>query len=314
MPQLIADRRDVDFVLHEQLGLFEHKSFNEFNKKVIDLIVSEARNLAIKEILPTFKDGDEKGCRFENGRVTVSLGEKGETIGTLLGQENKGMSAMFRMMNEARAFVGLQGLAVASASYMYALDYARNRIQGRRLSAGADAEDKKVAIIEHPDVKRQLLNMKVYTEGMRSLLYYYARCSDIVHTAEDERLRSNTGALIEVLTPIVKAYITDRALEVCSPWRPGIRRIWLHRRLSGGAIDAGRAHFHDLRGTNGIQAINLIGRKLALNGGAGFAYLLDQMKNTVKKAETVAGLETLAEPFSPAPLVKWMPYLKATAV
>jgi hypothetical protein len=130
MPQLIADRRDVDFVLHEQLGLFEHKSFNEFNKKVIDLIVSEARNLAIKEILPTFKDGDEKGCRFENGRVTVSLGEKGETIGTLLGQENKGMSAMFRMMNEAMAFVGLQGLAVASASYMYALDYARNRIQG----------------------------------------------------------------------------------------------------------------------------------------------------------------------------------------
>jgi alkylation response protein AidB-like acyl-CoA dehydrogenase len=71
MPQLIADRRDVDFVLHEQLGMVEHVSFKEFTKKIIDLIVSEARNFAIKEILPTFKDGDEKGCRFDNGKVTV---------------------------------------------------------------------------------------------------------------------------------------------------------------------------------------------------------------------------------------------------
>lgn len=488
MPQLIADRRDVDFVLHEQLGIAEHESFNEFNKKVIDLIVSEARNLAIKEILPTFKDGDEKGCKFENGSVTVpdsfqrawklfcegewlamcddpevggqgmpklvgcaaleymtgansalmlyygmthgaaklveafgteeqkslymkkmfsgqwggtmlltepeagsdvgaltttatkrgdgtysiqgakifisagehdlcdniihpvlariegapagtrgislflvpkyrvngdgsigdfnnvvctgiehkmgihgnataslSLGEKGETIGTLLGMENKGMSAMFRMMNEARAFVGLQGLAVASASYMYALDYARNRIQGRHPLAGQDAKENKVAIIEHPDVKRQLLNMKVYTEGMRSLLYYYARCSDIVHTTEDELLRSNTGALIEVLTPIVKGYITDRALEVCSH---GVQVYGGYGYIADYPVEQlmrDARIFMIYEGTNGIQAMDLIGRKLSMNDGESFAYLLDQMINTVKKAATVAGLEALAD-------------------
>jgi hypothetical protein len=178
---------------------------------------------------------------------------------------------------------------------MHALDYARNRIQGSHILAAADAKERKVAIIEHPDVKRQLLNMKVYTEGMRSLLYYYARCSDIVRATEDERLRSNTGALIELLTPIVKGYITDRALEVCSH---GVQVYGGYGYVADYPVEQlmrDSLIFMIYEGTNGIQAMDLIGRKLTLNGGQSFAYLLEQMKNTVKKAETVAGLEALAD-------------------
>jgi len=488
MAQLIADRRDVDFVLHEQMGMVEHESFDEYNKKTIDLIVTEARNLAIKEILPTFKDGDEKGCVLENGKVTVpesfqrawklfcegewlamcddpavggqgmprlvgcaaleymigansafmlyygmthgaaklveafgtedqkkrymkrmftgewggtmlltepeagsdvgalttsavknadgtysikgskifisagehdlckniihpvlariegapagtrgislflvpkyhvnddgslgefnyvvctglehkmgihgnataslSLGEKGDCIGTLLGEENKGMPEMFHMMNEARAFVGMQGFAVASASYMYALEYARTRVQGRHLLAGKNAEAENVTIIQHPDVKRQLLNMKVYTEGMRSLIYYYGKCSDLVHTTGDAKLKADTAALIEVLTPIVKGYVTDKALEVCSH---GVQVYGGYGYICEYPVEQlmrDSRIFMIYEGTNGIQAMDLLGRKLSMNKGESFAYFLDQMKTTIEAAKTINGLQGLAE-------------------
>ncbi|WP_299977216.1 acyl-CoA dehydrogenase [Desulfobacula sp.] len=488
MAQLIADRRDVDFVLHEQIGMVEHELFEEFNKKTIDLIISEARNLAIKEILPTFKDGDEIGCKLENGKVTVpesfkrawkiycegewlamcddpevggqgmpkligcaaleymvgansafmlyygmthgaaklveafgdekqkklymkkmfagkwggtmlltepeagsdvgalttsatknedgtysiqgskifisagehdlcdniihpvlariegapagtrgislflvpkyhvnedgslgefnnvvctglehkmgihgnstaslSLGEKGDCIGTLLGAENKGMPEMFQMMNEARAFVGLQGFSVASASYMYALDYARNRVQGRHLLAGKDPAAKDVTIIQHPDVKRQLLNMKAYTEGMRSLIYYYGKCSDIVRVTEDEQLKADTRALIEVLTPIVKGYITDKALEICSH---GVQVYGGYGYVSEFPVEQlmrDSRIFMIYEGTNGIQAMDLIGRKLSMNKGESFQYFIDLMKKTVEEAKGIKGIEGLVE-------------------
>ncbi|MBU8912101.1 MAG: acyl-CoA dehydrogenase [Desulfobacterales bacterium] len=493
MAQLIADRRDVDFVLHEQVTMVEHELFEEFNKKTINLIVSEARNLAIKEILPTFKDGDEIGCKLENGKVTVpesfqrawkiycegewlamcddpevggqgmpklvgcaaleymvgansafmlyygmthgaaklveafgdenqkklymekmfagqwggtmllteseagsdvgaltttatknddgtysiqgskifisagehdlcdniihpvlariegapagtrgislflvpkyqvnedgslgefnnvvctglehkmgihgnstaslSLGEKGDSIGTLLGKENKGMSEMFQMMNEARAFVGLQGFAVASASYMYALDYARNRVQGRHLLAGKDPDAKDVTIIQHPDVKRQLLNMKVYTEGMRSLIYYYGKCSDIVHTTDNEQLKNDTNALIEVLTPIVKGYITDKALEVCSH---GVQVYGGYGYISEFPVEQlmrDSRIFMIYEGTNGIQAMDLIGRKLSMNNGKSFKYFIARMKKTIEEARGIEGIEGLVAKFTHA--------------
>lgn len=493
MPQLIADRRDVDFVLHEQIKMVETEQFKTFNKKMIDMIVSEARTLAIKEILPTFKEGDEIGCRLENGVVTtppsfkkawehycegewlamcddpevggqgmprlvgsaaleymtgansafmlyygmthgaaklveafgdpsqkkkymknmfsgkwggtmlltepeagsdvgalttvavkkedgtysikgskifisagehdlcdniihpvlariegapagtrgislflvpkyhvnddgtlgafnnvvctgiehkmgihgnatasLSLGEKGDCIGTLLGEENKGMPAMFKMMNEARAFVGMQGFSVASASYMYALDYARNRCQGRPAGTAKDASAKSVAIINHPDVKRQLLNMKVYTEGMRSLIYYYAKCQDIVHTTGDERLKSDTAALIEVLTPIVKGYITDKSLEVCSHGIQVYGGYGYVREYPVEQLMRDSRIFMIYEGTNGIQAMDLIGRKLAMNGGSSFTYFIDQMKKTVEAAQGVDGVEILAQKVSDA--------------
>ena len=371
MAQVIADRRDVDFVLYEQLGvdtLSKHDHFAEFNRKTMDLVITEARNLAIKELLPTQQEGDHQGCRFENGQVyspecfkkawqllvegewlalteppevggqgmprilalaageylnganyslmmygglthgagmlieafgtdklkklflkkmfsgqwtgtmlltepeagsdvglltssatrnddgtysivgnkifissgehdlaeniihpvlariegapsgtkgislflvpkywvnddgsmgdlndvvctgieekmgihgnatcSMTLGGSGKCRGYLLGEENKGMRAMFLMMNEARLLVGSQGLACASASYLNALQYARQRFQGRHLTRAADYDAPAVAIIEHPDVRRMLISMKAYVDGTRSLLYY---CGD----------------------------------------------------------------------------------------------------------------------------------------
>lgn len=221
--------------------------------------------------------------------------KKGETIGTLLGDENKGMSAMFQMMNEARAFVGMQGLSVASASYMYALDYARNRIQGRHLLSGRDAAANNIAIIEHPDVKRQLLTMKVYNEGMRSLLYYYGKCLDIVHVTDDDRLKSDTRALIEVLSPIVKGFVTDKALDVCSL---GIQVSGGYDYVSDYLVEQlmrDARIFIIYEGTNGIQAMDLIGRKLAINNGDSFRYLLSQMKTTVEISKNIGELVGLAE-------------------
>ena len=235
-----------------------------------------------------------------NSTASLSLGEKAECTGTLLGEENKGMPAMFRMMNEARAFVGMQGFAVASASYMYALDYARNRVQGRHVLAGKDPQAKDVTIISHPDVKRQLMNMKVYTEGMRSLIYYYGKCTDIVHTTEDEQLKADTSVLIEVLTPIVKGYITDKALEVCSH---GVQVYGGYGYICEFPVEQlmrDSRIFMIYEGTNGIQAMDLIGRKLSMNKGESFIYFINQMKKTIDEAKEIEGIEGLVENFSHA--------------
>ena len=238
---------------------------------------------------------EEKMGIHGNATATLSLGDKGPCIGTLLGEENKGMPEMFKMMNEARAFVGIQGFAVASASYMYALDYARNRVQGRHLSAGKDATAKNVTIINHPDVKRQLLNMKVFTEGMRSLHYYYAKCQDIVHTTEDEGLKAATAALIEVLTPIVKGYVTDKALEVCSHGVQVYGGYGYCQEFPAEQLMRDSRIFMIYEGTNGIQAMDLLGRKLSMNKGESFGYFMAQMKQTVEEAKGVEGVAPLAD-------------------
>ncbi len=489
MAQLIADRRDVDFVLHEQLEvetLGRHEKFAEFNKKTVDMIVSEARNLALKEMLPTLTAGDEEGCTFENGEVKVpeafhrvydlfkegewiamcdnpewggqgmpatvslavknffhganfpftlhvllahgagklvekfgtdkqkelflkkmytgewggtmllteaeagsdvgalttsavknedgtysitgnkifissgehnfteniihpvlariegapagtagislflvpkiwvnddgslgeandivctgiehkmgihgsptcsmTLGGRGKCRGTLLGLENKGMRAMFVMMNEARLDVGMQALGCASASYMNALNYARVRIQGRSPdAAGKDAPG--VPIIQHPDVRRMLLHMKAYTEGMRSLLYYTGLCEDKMRISDDADEKARYQGRIDVLIPIAKGYVTDRSFEVCSLGIQifggyGYTREYPQEQL---LRDCKITHIYE--GTNGIQAMDLLGRKLGLNKGQAFTDLLGEMKKQIETAKKIKGLEDLA--------------------
>ncbi len=490
MAQLIADRRDVDFVLHDQLQIKEltrHEKFAEFNKKAIDMIVTEARNLAIKEILPTQKIGDE-GCEFDNGTVRVpqefhrvfklykegewlamiddpqwggqgmpktvslaaneyfiganpafmlyhglthgaaqlvetfgteeqkncylkklysgewsgtmlltepnagsdvgalettavknsdgtysisgtkifisggehdmvenivhpvlariegappgtkgislflvpkyrvnddgslgefndvvctnieekmglhgnstcslALGGKGNCIGTLLGEENKGMRAMFLMMNEARQLVGLQGFATASAAYMYAASYAKERIQGKHLLAGKDPEAPDVPIIQHPDVRRQLTFMKAYVDGMRSLIYYGGLCYDMEHLAADAAEREKYADLSAILTPIIKGYITDKALEVTSY---GIQVYGGYGYIKEYPVEQLMRDcriFPIYEGTNGIQAMDLLGRKLGMKKGQPFLEYLGLMQETVESAGQVEGIATLAE-------------------
>jgi alkylation response protein AidB-like acyl-CoA dehydrogenase len=490
MAQSLADRRDVDFVLHEQFNVAElskHDLFADFNKKTVDLIVSEVRNLALKEILPTRVDGDREGARFDNGEVKVpesykkvweifnegewlamsedpqwggqgmprtlaiaagdyfdaanfsfmmyaglthgagklvetfgtekqkqlflkkmytghwtgtmlltepeagsdvgaltttavkngdgtysitgnkifisagehdmaeniihpvlariegapegtkgislflvpkiwvnddgslgqpndvvctaveekmgihgnatcalSLGGKGKCRGTLLGEENKGMRAMFLMMNEARLLVGLQGLACASASYLYAVNYARERVQGRHLSQMQEKSAPSVPIIQHPDIRRMLLTMKVYVEGMRSLLYYIGMCGDKSGISDDEEEKAKYQGLVDLLIPIAKGYVTDRAFEVCSL---GIQIFGGYGYVKEYPVEQ---LLRDCRitpiyeGTNGIQAMDLLGRKLGMNKGKPIMDLLGEIQKTIAEAKALAPVKECA--------------------
>jgi alkylation response protein AidB-like acyl-CoA dehydrogenase len=481
MAQQIADRRDVDFVLHEVLNTEEFSKYDvfaEFNKKTIDLIISEVRNFAVKVILPTQIDADREGARFENGNVTVpesfhkawelykegewlamtedpewggqgmprsvalaageylnganfsfvmypglthgagklveafgtdtqkklflkkmytgewtgtmlltepeagsdvgaltttavknddgtysitgnkifissgehdmsaniihpvlariegapegtagislflvpkirvnedgslgepndvvctgieekmgihgnatcsmSLGSKGNCRGTLLGEENKGMRAMFLMMNEARLLVGMQGQACATASYMYAVNYARQRVQGRNLLSMMDKSAPSVPIIQHPDIRRMLMNMKVYVEGSRSLLYYIGNCFDKVETLENEAEKERYQGIIDLLIPIAKGYVTDRAVEVCSN---GVQVYGGYGYIKEYPMEQ---LLRDCRitpiyeGTNGIQAMDFLGRKLGMNQGKPIMDLLTEIQGTIATAK-----------------------------
>ena len=481
MAQVIADRRDVDFVLHEQLNvgaLSEHEKYAEFNRKTIDLIISEARNLAVKEILPTLKEGDEQGCRFENGQVFVpesfkraydlfvegewlampedpeyggqgmprtvalaagdyfnganyafmmypglthgaallveafgterqkklylknmftgnwtgtmlltepeagsdvgnltttavknedgtysisgnkifissgehdlvenivhpvlariegapagtkgislflvpkyrvnedgslgelndvvctgiehkmgihgnatcslTLGGKGNCIGELLGEENKGMRAMFLMMNEARLLVGMQGLSCASASYLNAINYARERVQGKNLLQMMDPNAPSVPIIQHPDVRRMLMSMKAYIEGMRSLLYYVGHLTDRITVVEDEEEKVRLQGIIDLLIPVCKGYVTDRAFEICST---GVQIYGGYGFIKEYPQEQ---YLRDCRitmiyeGTNGIQAMDLLGRKLGMNKGKPIMDLMGEIQQTIAQAK-----------------------------
>ncbi len=491
MAQLLADRRDVDFVLHEQLDIArvsKHEIFAEFNRKTIDLIITEARNLAIKEILPTREIGDREGTRFENGRVTVpkefhkaynlfiegewlamtedpewggqgmprtvalsagdyfnaanyafmmypglthgagklveafgtdklkktflkkmftgkwtgtmlltepeagsdvgaltttatrnedgtysiagskifissgehdlseniihpvlariegapegtkgislflvpkiwvnddgslgepndvvctgteekmgihgnstcslTLGGKGNCRGMLLGEENKGMRAMFLMMNEARLLVGLQALSCASASYLNAVNYARERVQGKHLLSFMDENATAVPIIQHPDIRRQLLTMKAYVEGMRSLLYYVAYCDDMIEISDDDAEKAKYKGLIDILIPIAKGYVSDHAYDVCN----------IGMQVYGGygyIKEYPQEQFvRDCRitmiyeGTNGIQAMDLLGRKLGMNEGKPIMDLLGEVQSVIAMAKAIPSLTDLAE-------------------
>ncbi|MGD8882163.1 MAG: acyl-CoA dehydrogenase [Desulfobacterales bacterium] len=490
MAQLVADRRDVDFVLHEQLKVADfskHEKYAEFNKKTIDLIISEARNLAIKELLPIQVDGDRQGTRFDNGHVAVtesfhrvwalfkegewialsghpqwggqgmpqsvalaandyfvganlafmiypglthgagrlvqtfgtekqkklflkkmftgewtgtmlltepeagsdvgalstsavknddgtysitgnkifisagehdmaeniihpvlariegapegtkgislflvpkirvnddgrlgefndvvctgveekmgihgtatcslSLGSKGNCQGTLLGEENKGMRAMFQMMNEARLLVGLQGLACASSAYIYAVNYARERLQGRHLLKAQAKDAPSVPIIQHPDIRRVLLTMKAYVEGMRSLIYYIAFCADNILVSEKEEEKAKYQGLIDLLIPIGKGYVTDKAFEVCN----------LGMQVYGGYGYIKEYPMEQLlrdcrisqiyEGTNGIQAMDLLGRKLGMNQGKPTMDLLGEIQKTIAGAKSISILTDVA--------------------
>ncbi|MBC2717709.1 MAG: acyl-CoA dehydrogenase [Desulfobacteraceae bacterium] len=490
MAQQIADRRDIDFVLHEQLNVDQFsksEKYAEFNKKTVDLIVSEARNLAVKEILPTRSEGDEIGCKFENGKVivpelfrkpyellcegewtampedpdyggqgmprsvtmaaaeyfnganyafmmysglthgagklveafgtdeqkriylkkmftgewggtmcltepdagsdvgalttkavpngdgtytitgqkifissgdhdlveniihpvlariegapagtkgislfavpkirvnddgslgepndmscvgieekmgihgnstcTLTFGEKGNCIGTLLGEENKGLRAMFLMMNEARLLVGMQGFACATASYMNAVNYAKERIQGRNLLEFMNPDAPGVAIINHPDVRRQLLTMKAYVEGMRSLLYYVAWCEDKADTMDDEKEKEKYHDLIELLIPIAKGYVTDRAFDVCNGGMQvyggyGYIKEYPQEQLMR---DCRITMIYE--GTNGIQSMDLLGRKLGMKKGKLVMDLMGEIMAVTGAAKQIDSIKDYA--------------------
>ncbi len=235
-----------------------------------------------------------------NSTCSLALGSNGNCIGTLLGEENKGMKAMFVMMNEARLLVGYQGFACATASYQYAVNYAKQRVQGKNLMDMMNPDAKSVAIINHPDVRRQLLKMKVFVEGMRSILYYTNYCADMAAIGETEEERAKYQGLVEVLTPIAKGYVTDRAFEVCSQGMQVYGGYGFIEEYPMAQLLRDCRITLIYEGTNGIQAMDLLGRKLGMNKGKPVMDLFGEMQTTLTAAKEIEALSGYADQFEKA--------------
>jgi alkylation response protein AidB-like acyl-CoA dehydrogenase len=489
MPQQIADRRDLDFVIWEQMNcedILKHETYREFNKKTCDMILTEARALAVKELLPLLAEGDEEGVKFDSGDVKVpesfhrvyslilegewnnlgvsqemggqgapafigaaaaeyfvganwplycyatmgngtayiidlygtpeqkekyikrltsaewggtmlltesdagsdvgaltttavrnndgtfsltgnkifitngehdlaeniihpvlariegdppgtkgislflvpkyfvnddgslgdrndiicsgieekhgihasatcsmTLGSKGNCIGYLLGEERRGMQVMFNMINHARMSTGLQGMTYASAAYLLAVNYARERIQGRDLENFADHGAPSVAIIRHPDVRRNLLWMKSYVDGMRSFFYYMTRCASQALITDSADEQEKFGDLFSMLTPIVKDYMAVKGHEVCIQaiqvfGGAGYTRDYLVEQY---ARDCKITSIYE--GTSGIQAMDLLARKIGAKKGLVFMNLLGEIQETADRAKGIDELNEL---------------------
>ena len=213
---------------------------------------------------------------------TLVFGEGGDCVGHLLGRERLGLLHMFQMMNSARFEVGVQGMATASAAHQAAVAYARERLQGRAMD-DKDPHSPQVPIADHPDVRRNLLTQAAYVQAMRALLYYTGFCMDKAHVTEGDERKRYEG-LTDILTPICKAW--------CSDW--GFRVTEWAMQVYGGygytteypveqyLRDVKIASIYE--GTNGIQALDLVGRKFRLQGGALLRALLDRVAEARKAA------------------------------
>ena len=200
---------------------------------------------------------------------------------------------MFHIMNESRLEIGAQGFSHASAAYLYAVNYARERLQGKDLETDKDPEAPQVPIIRHPDVRRMLLWMKAYVDGMRSFIYYVSCCFDMEACAKTQEEKERYTGLIELLTPLVKAYCTNRGFSVCEQ---AVQVYGGHGYIKEYPVeqllrDSKIASLYE--GTNGIQAMDLLGRKLGMKKGAVFNDLLQEIQKTVAQAANIVELNEL---------------------
>ncbi len=207
----------------------------------------------------------------------MSYGDNGGAIGYLVGEEGKGLAYMFTMMNEARHKVGVQGLGIAERAFQQARAFARERIQGR--PAGY-TDSKPVPIVHHPDVRRMLMTMKSGTEAMRALAYSAGAAMDVARRHADPEVRARSQARVDLLIPIVKGWCTELGVEIASIG------IQVHGGM-GYIEETGAAqHLRDARitpiyeGTNGIQANDLVGRKLLRDGGAAMGALIGELQQS----------------------------------
>lgn len=210
--------------------------------------------------------------------AVMLFGENDGAVGYLVGEENRGIEYMFTMMNNARLSVGLQGVAIAERAYQRARSFAEDRVQGRDSATGAKEP---VAIINHPDVRRMLLSMRAQTEAVRTLAYWVASRLDIAKRHPDADTSKKAQGYVDLLTPIVKAWSTDIGVEVANTG------VQVHGGM-GFIEETGAAqHLRDARiapiyeGTNGIQAIDLAGRKVAREGGATMKLLITEIRASI---------------------------------
>ncbi len=219
--------------------------------------------------------------------AVMIYGEKEGAVGYLIGEENRGLEYMFIMMNAARFAVGLEGVSISERAYQQALAYAKERIQSRDLAGGGNA----VPIIRHPDVRRMLMSMKAQTEAMRALAYVVAAAMDKGTRHPDKEERARNQAFADLLIPIVKGWSTETGIEVASTG------IQVHGGM-GFIEETGAAqHLRDARittiyeGTTGIQANDLVGRKIAREGGATAKEVIKAMRRVEAELGAAAGAD-----------------------
>jgi len=215
-----------------------------------------------------------------NPTCTMSLGEGKGAVGYLVGEPNRGLEYMFIMMNAARFSVGVQGIALADRAYQHSLEYAKERIQFRDVAARSKGP---VAIVKHPDVRRMLMWQKATIEAMRALAYVTAASLDFAHKHPDEKVRKEHKAFVELMIPVVKGWCTENAVDLCST----------ALQIFGGMgyiEETGIAQqYRDVRiitiyeGTTGIQALDLIGRKLIGDMGATATAVGKKMEKAAKE-------------------------------
>jgi len=215
----------------------------------------------------------------------MNFGEDGQCEGWLLGNELDGIKLMFHMMNEARVMVGCQGLTLGAAAYHAALAYAKERLQGSHITKMKDPKAPRVPIIEHPDVRRMLMWQKSVTEGLRALLLSVAYYADQARAVDDPAQKEKFQGWLELLTPICKAYGSDMGYKACDY---AVQVFGGYGYLTEYPVEQ---YLRDARiaaiyeGTNGIQALDLVGRKVGMKGGSIFMSYLKEIQSFVAKTK-----------------------------
>jgi butyryl-CoA dehydrogenase len=227
--------------------------------------------------------------------TALNFGDNGECVGYLVGKPHQGLSYMFQMMNEARIGVGMGAVMLGYAGYLYSLDYARERPQGR-LPDNKSPDSSPVSIIQHADVRRMLLTQKAYVEGAFDLALYAARLFDDTQTADTEDARRQALELLDLLTPIVKSWPSEFCLKANEL---AIQILGGHGYTREYPVEQ---YYRDNRlnpiheGTHGIQSLDLLGRKLAQNNGAGLKRLIRLIADTCERAQAHESLHALRQP------------------
>lgn len=219
----------------------------------------------------------------------LNFGENGDCIGYLVGEENRGLANMFHMMNEARVAVGIGATAIGLSGFLYSLDYARNRPQGRHLG-NKDPDSPMVMISEHADVKRLLMTQKAYVEGAFALQFYAARLLDEQKIANNDEQRNRATLLLELLTPICKSWPSEfcleankHAIQVLGGYgytrEYPVERFYRDNRLN---------HIHE--GTHAIHGLDILGRKVSMADGAALKLLAKEINSTIQTASQIPDL------------------------
>jgi len=243
------------------------------------------------------------------GSIEHKMGIKGsstcvmnfeDACGFLLGEKNQGMRAMFSMMNLERLNIGLEGLGLSEVSYQNAQAYAKDRIQGRAPSGSQNPEKAADPIIVHPDVRRMLLTMKAYNEGARAMAAFVAKHVDIAKHHPDKQCQHDANELVAFLTPVIKAFFTDCGFENCNL---GLQVLGGHGYVSEWGMeqfvrDARIAQIYE--GTNGVQALDLVKRKLVANKGQALNYFSELITNFIQNNSQDEALAEFTQPLTTA--------------